>query len=292
VSPDLRPLIDRIRARAGACGTWELGSGEVASLLGIDGTELCRRVYAASLERRAVLDLSAATGTFGPDTVSELLAVLELFYGREAERELERAGLFFPHDRRVDIQEVFLSVAARRLASHVPEEAKFSAMLRALGRFEAARDAYLRELPTTDELVRESAAAYCRSRSFGIPELAAGAVEATLRLFLRRKVLSLDAVLGPLVERLRAQALREGYLRERPRAEAEGEPGERRAARAERERAQAVLELQGHRLTAELLRRQYRRLMKRFHPDVNPSGLERAKQINAAYALLVVAVGA
>lgn len=290
MSPDIGPVVERIRDMAAAQGTWELRSGEVAALLGIEETELCRRVYAASLQKRSVLELSAATGSFGPDSVPELLALLELFYGGQAERDLERAGLFFPHERRVDIQETFLSVAARRLSAHVPEEATFSAMLRTFGKFEAARDAYLRELPSVDELVREAVEAYCRGRTFGIPALARGAVEGTLRLLLARKVLSLDAVLGPVLERLRAQALREGYLRERPRPEAEAEPEDRRAARAARERAQAVLGLQGRRLTPELLRAQYRRLMKRFHPDVNPSGLERSKQINAAYALLCAAV--
>jgi curved DNA-binding protein CbpA len=40
-------------------------------------------------------------------------------------------------------------------------------------------------------------------------------------------------------------------------------------------------------LAADALRRRYRELMKRYHPDVNPSGLERCKEINAAYAVLM-----
>ena len=39
-------------------------------------------------------------------------------------------------------------------------------------------------------------------------------------------------------------------------------------------------------LTREILRDRYRRLMKRFHPDLNPRGLEKSKEINTAYAVL------
>ena len=34
------------------------------------------------------------------------------------------------------------------------------------------------------------------------------------------------------------------------------------------------------------LRRRYRELIMRYHPDVNPSGLERCKDITAAYSFL------
>jgi DnaJ-class molecular chaperone len=39
--------------------------------------------------------------------------------------------------------------------------------------------------------------------------------------------------------------------------------------------------------TAEDLRGRYRALMMRHHPDVDPSGLEVCKDVNAAYALLI-----
>jgi hypothetical protein len=273
---------------------WELRAGEIASLLGIDEPELYRRVYAATLGHRPVLDLSVATGAFGPDNMGELVSLLELFYGPAAERELEQAGLFLTHERRVDVLEAFLSVASRRLSAHVVDARKFSAMLRAFGKYETARDAYLRELPSVDDLVRDAAAAFCGTRSFGIPELARGTVESTLRMFLRRKVLAMDAVLASLLSRLHAQAVREGYVRTRPRPAQEGPAGQAReelvSATAERERALRMLELSGRKPTPELLRSQYRRLMKRYHPDVNPAGLERSKEINVAYGLLVAAL--
>jgi curved DNA-binding protein CbpA len=55
------------------------------------------------------------------------------------------------------------------------------------------------------------------------------------------------------------------------------------------ERARRVLELDGRPLDVAELKRRYKRLMKRFHPDVNPGGLRRCQEINAAYALLLSA---
>jgi len=38
---------------------------------------------------------------------------------------------------------------------------------------------------------------------------------------------------------------------------------------------------------ADALRARYRQLMMRYHPDVDPSGLERCKDVNAAYSVLI-----
>ena len=294
MSPDIGPVIDQIRAKAAGGKPWSLRGEEVATLLGIDSIELYRRAYAASLQARAVIDLSVVTGTFGPENVSELVALLDLFYGATAERDLEQAGIFFGHERRVDILETFLSVASRRLVAHVVDEGKLSAMLRTFGTYEAARDAYLAELPSVEHFLIEAVEVYCRGKVFGAPELARGTAEATLRLFLRRKIVSMDDVLRPVVDRLLAQAVREGYVKRKPRPAREKPASDAesdlRVATAERERAQRALEIQGKRLTPELLRSQYRWLMKRYHPDVNPEGLERAKQITAAYSLLSAAL--
>ena len=35
------------------------------------------------------------------------------------------------------------------------------------------------------------------------------------------------------------------------------------------------------------IRQVYRRLARKFHPDINPSGLRRCQEINAAYSILI-----
>jgi curved DNA-binding protein CbpA len=40
-------------------------------------------------------------------------------------------------------------------------------------------------------------------------------------------------------------------------------------------------------LSVSYLKAQYKALMKRYHPDVNPRGLRACQRINEAYALLL-----
>ena len=39
--------------------------------------------------------------------------------------------------------------------------------------------------------------------------------------------------------------------------------------------------------TLKQLKSKYKHLMKRYHPDINPDGLKRCQEINAAYTTLV-----
>ena len=47
------------------------------------------------------------------------------------------------------------------------------------------------------------------------------------------------------------------------------------------------MNLDGRALNRALLKAQYKRLMKIYHPDINPQGLRRCQEITAAYALLL-----
>ena len=57
-------------------------------------------------------------------------------------------------------------------------------------------------------------------------------------------------------------------------------------------RAREVMELERDAgpLSAARLRAQYKELMKRYHPDVNPQGLRACQRINEAYSLLLASV--
>jgi DnaJ-class molecular chaperone len=47
------------------------------------------------------------------------------------------------------------------------------------------------------------------------------------------------------------------------------------------------MNLEGRALSLPLLKAQYKRLMKIYHPDINPQGLRRCQEITAAYSLLL-----
>jgi curved DNA-binding protein CbpA len=56
-------------------------------------------------------------------------------------------------------------------------------------------------------------------------------------------------------------------------------------------RARRLLGLEGGTLDLRRLKSRYKTLMKIYHPDLNPQGLRRCQEINAAYSLLASGLG-
>jgi len=286
-SPD--PVIRRI-AELEECGeSWSLDAGEIRDLLGVSGEEFYRRVYAAESRDHPLISLRAATGSYSQENIWEFVAVVELFCGAQTEARLERAGIFFSHPEQMEILGVFLSETASELRRHEVDAEQFSAMLRTFGRFERARDVYIGEYFPLDELIGMAAAAYCAGRTFAIPELARVNVKRLLEFFFQKHVLQTRSIFAVLIERLLRQAIEEGYA-----AEAERMSGEQEGAdagisvpSAHLHRAREAMDLEGRALTLPLLKSQYKRLMKIYHPDINPRGLRRCQEITAAYSLLL-----
>jgi hypothetical protein len=105
---------------------------------------------------------------------------------------------------------------------------------------------------------------------------------------LARHVLDRRALLAGLEERLRLAAAQLGFMDPEDRARA-GEATDSEDGRGSTRHtwARRVMGFGGHVLTPDILRVRYRELMMRHHPDVDPSGLERCKDVNVAYSLLI-----
>jgi hypothetical protein len=173
-------------------------------------------------------------------------------------------------------------------------------MLRAFGSFERAREVYREEYFPLGPLQERAARRYCAGLSFQHPELALANVRRLLEFFFRKHLLEAESLFGPLFEQLHAQAVREGYAQ--PRAEEPG-PGRARSGRGAgsragepaeppAQRARRLLGLEGGVLDLRRLKSRYKSLMKVYHPDLNPRGLRRCQEINAAYTLLAAGLAA
>ena len=135
--------------------------------------------------------------------------------------------------------------------------------------------------------VTATARRYCAGRGFTLPDLALANARAVLRLFFDRHVLRRRSIFGSLHEAFRRAAAEAGFA---------DDSGDHRRQRARREEpavprtavdlARRAMGLGSGPLTARGLKARYKELMKRFHPDVNPRGLQRCQEINAAYATL------
>jgi hypothetical protein len=290
--PSPEPVIARIAELEAAGRAWSLKASELRGLLGLSSADFHRRLYAAERSGNRLVGLDSVGGRFSQENVGELVSLLELFCGPGVEQPLQQAGVFFPQPEQVEIMGCFLGEAAEALARHRLEEQEFSAMLRAFGSFERARQVYREQYFPLEELLERTASRYCTGLSFELPALARANVRRLLEFFFRRHVLETESLFASLYERLHEQAVREGYAeppREKQRAgrRPEGRPADTPALRARR-----LLGLEGGALDLRRLKSRYKSLMKIYHPDLNPQGLRRCQEINAAYTLLAAALAA
>ncbi len=283
-------LIHDLRARAGYDGTWSVAQDELSDRY--DPVDLYRAVYAAG---------QVSVDRYGPENTGELLALLEQLTGRDYGPEFREAGLFLSHDDRLDLTERFVRLVRCAVVLHLPEPETFRAMLREFRRYDRARLVYLSTFFDTETLVRQCADEYLEVRDAAALRFT---VESYLRQLLQRHIVDFEDLAPALLEILRTVARHEGMLpgsrggagfdRDADAADdhGNGRADAQRPHRAE-SRAQAlqVLGLGSEPARAEI-RDRYRSLMRRYHPDVNPNGLERAKLINNAYAVLINASAA
>ena len=272
-------LIDELQRRAEADGAWEVTTDELADRY--DTADYYRAVYATA---------QVSVDVYAPDNVGELLVLLEHLTGRDYREAFREAGLFLAYEDRIELTERFTRTVRHTIVLHTPEPETFRAMLREFRRYDRAEFVYLRTFFDTDELVRRCTRAYLDRRS--APALEA-TVEAYLGLLLQRHIVDLHALAPALMEILRTVARHEGALPgfDREEEEADARSGEESARASGRgdERAWAlrVLGLSSLDPSRREIRERYRRLMRRYHPDINPDGLDAAKEINNAYGVLI-----
>jgi hypothetical protein len=281
-SGGLDAVVHLLSSRIDERGNWSVCSDELIAALGIDPVPFWRAVHAL----RNKIGFSEAVDGFSQDRVGDLVTVLERVAGPQTEEALTRAGLFLPHPLRVELMEELFSRTERFASAHSPREDELVAMLAFAGSVSDAIGIYFGEHVDFDALIDECAGSFAAAK--GIPAIGAFTAARCLRDFVRRHLIEKRSLFYGLERRLRLAARRMGYRD----AGVEGTTGEAsesdgRTGVSRVVWAKAVMGLPSAPIVEETLRRRYRELMKRYHPDVNPAGLERCKDINAAYAVLM-----
>jgi hypothetical protein len=282
-------IIRKIDELEGYGKPWSLGAVEIRDLLGVSSEQFYRRIYQAEKSEHPLISLAAATASYSQENIWEFVALIELFCGAETEARLERAGIFFSHPEQMEILGVFLQESAAALRCHQVDTDQFSAMLRTFGRFERARDVYIGEYFPLQTLVERAATVYCDQRNFTIPELARANVKQLLRFFFQKHVLEMGSIFALLTVRLLREAAAQGYAKAEEQAEEQTgeEHGKAEISAPKLQSARRAMNLEGRTLSLGLLKSRYKRLMKIYHPDINPKGLRRCQEITAAYSLLL-----
>ncbi|MFP4550537.1 MAG: DnaJ domain-containing protein [Spirochaetales bacterium] len=250
-----------------------------------DSVELYRSLYQAE---------QISVDEYGPENAGELVALVERLTERDYREEFRDAGLYLTYDDRIELTGRFVRTIKDAVVVHTPEPETFRAMLRDFKRYDEAALIYQQTFFDIDKLATRCAHEYAEIRTFA-DTAAAQALVATVRAYLKllvqRHVVELEALAPALFDILRIVALHEGVLRQGRRTEEARADDDQGAmfASSERDVALRVLGFSGKNPSKQELQSAYRSLMRRYHPDINPKGLETAKRINHAYGILVSA---
>ena len=262
-------------------GTWRLGRDALASQF--DAVAFYRALYQTG---------QLGVEVYGPDNAGELAELMVAITSQPWDRMLRDAGLLLTHEDRIDLTERLVRAITTAIVLHVPEPETFRAMLHDTRRFEEAVRLYCDTFLPIDAIEQRCVSDYLLVRGVEHDTRRAAALRCTVGAYLRelfvRHVVELQPLAAALMEILRTVARHEGYLHARRIGD-----GDRTDANARdrgespvdrRDAALRVLGLGGIRIDERTVRDAYRRLMRRYHPDVNPDGLDMAKRINNAYA--------
>jgi hypothetical protein len=280
--PELKRLTERLADLIDDSGAWWVSSEEVLALLGVDPVLFWRSVHGV----RDRIGFADAIDGWSQETAGDLVTVLESIYGHRAEEALTRAGLFVPWSLGVGLIEELLFRARRLSAAHELRTDELEAMVRHAGSVRGAIEIYFDEYVDIGALIDACADSFRIMEE--LPVVGGVTAAAFLRRMFARHVLDRRSLIVGLAERLRLAAALLGFMD----PEDHGGAQEAGAAGTSRESgrhgwARKVMGLTQETFTAESLRARYRQLMMRHHPDADPAGLERCKDVNVAYSLLI-----
>jgi hypothetical protein len=279
---ELSGLVERLVNLVDDSGAWSISSDEVLALLDVDPVVFWRSVHGV----RDRIGFADAIDGWNQDTAGDLVTVLESMYGPRAEETLTRAGLFVPWTLGVELIEELLFRARRLAAAHEVRTEELEAMIRHAGSVRGAVEIYLDAHVDVEALIDGCADSFRIMEE--LPGVGGVTAAAWLRKMFARHVLDRRSLLVGLGERLRLAAALMGFVDpgDRPNERPAGADGETRQS-ARHTWARKVMGFSGAPFTAESLRAKYRQLMMRHHPDADPGGLERCKDVNVAYSLLI-----
>jgi hypothetical protein len=277
----LPELIAELRERVDVEGCWHLSTEDLSDIARIDYRDLYRLIFA----ERDRINLSDAIDGFGEDSVGDFVTVCEKLeaFGERTETVLFEAGFFIPWERGAELLAASNELMTQSAANHTLDQASFEGMLRHTKSVDRAIRLYLDEYFPFDPVLDTSADRFVRAHR--LPEPGYQTARRYLEMLAQRHFIRRRNALVGVVRALYGEAERLGYLDSRA-GEGEREKDRRTVEGDRRSWALEVLGLPDRSADPETLRGRYRALVRKFHPDVNPRGLEECKRVNEAYAIL------
>lgn len=283
----LSSIIEVAIQRATDAGAWSVSADDLERLY--DPVSLFRVVY----ELRMV-----DTTRFDARNCGELVTLLERLGEIDAESRLRTAGLFLSHDDSIELMRRLVRGIKVGSAVVSANPDAFRAMLRDGHSYQRATDTYLSTFIDIEQIIERIADEF--ASDMNRPAIVIPGAVGQMERLIGRKIVIVEQLTPALFALLRTIAQQEGFLPRgsRGRVGENGQatddfgaghaPGEDRLSLGDRQAAIALFSTNGRIPVRDELHQRYRDLMRQFHPDINPKGLEMAKRINRAYSILLI----
>ena len=236
--------------------------------------KLCKRLGISPVDAYRVLYMSASELSgyvpehFGLDNMNVLALFLSRFSDTDVEKTFHAAGSTLSSDDFSELAALFYDSASDVIDSHTPRKEEYNQMCSRFKRrraFEVYKDYFF----DVDSILEQTVSQFMAGRKCEFPNLSRSSVKRGLSLLFQQHIISISAIFERLYERLNGESSRSTPATQR------NTP------------ALQALGLTRPPANREELRLHYKTLMKTYHPDINPDGLEMSKKINAAYAELL-----
>lgn len=259
-------FLAHVYASAEEDGVWSVSRDSLRECLQLDEVSFLQACYAV---REGSNHL--AKDSFGNEDTVFILELLESLGNTNAEGEFVAMGMFVTVKMGVDLQGLFIEHCTQKSSVHSTNNRYFDELFHMHRTFDHAFREYVATVFSLDAAIQDFSTETAHSGAYSVPPIAQRNISAYITMLFERNVLSWPQLHSRLADYFHKQYSYEEDI---------GLP---------EDIASAFKTLGFSRPTWDFdeVRYRYKSLMLRFHPDVNPNGLEQTKRINQAYAILV-----
>ncbi|AHC14414.1 hypothetical protein L21SP2_0996 [Salinispira pacifica] len=275
-------------------GRWKIHRDDI-----MDALEMELEDFYTRIERSRSPLVNFATHEYGHENIGSLITLLEDIGYTEAPRVFWEAGLFIPYDIQIELQETVIELVSREKSLHSIDFLSFESMFNTFGNFPGALDVYLDQFFPWEHLRDEAAELVIESHPETTGELLRPSMVGLAEKLFRKGYVPYRDLFADIFLELRHYLILHGLMEDPWERESHsrrsGEGGRSRTPgdeasdrRNEKRRARSLFGLSEPEAADPVrVKRRYKELMKTYHPDINPMGLEKSKEINTAYLLLI-----
>ncbi|MBI3395602.1 MAG: J domain-containing protein [Spirochaetia bacterium] len=257
---------------------WSMELDDVLMYTQVSREDVMRAVYAM----RRTGTLTRQWEHFSADNVDDLVFILSECGYPDAPRMFRQRGYFLNEKDHEELLEVFISVTVSRMKSRAVDRDQLEIAIAGSRDFHAAAEFYCHSVFSTEEMINFAVSVFVHKRGIEDCFMARTTAGGYLRGEFHRRSLRWEDIFAAIFDDLRAKAV---FWNLTPGMEA---PPVDMVLSKETRKALSEMGFPTEVLPSpQELKTRYRKLVKKYHPDVNPEGLEKTRTLNACYSHLI-----